>query len=466
MKSRRKNLKSKIKSLSLRARKKTMINLPQAFVGQAKKLLGDEYPLFEQALNDAPSLSVRANDKMTYTPSDERVIWCESGFYLRERPLFTADPFFHAGIYYVQEASSMFLVEIVKQFFLDAERVLDLCAAPGGKSTLLAQTLPEKSLLVSNEIIRQRANILAENMIKWGNPNVVITNNKPSDFAVLSGFFDAMVVDAPCSGEGMFRKDAQAIAEWSEQNVEMCAKRQREILTDVWSALKTNGILVYSTCTYNCEENEKNVRWICEELDAEFLKINLKGNNQITANDYGYRFYPHKTRGEGFFIAVLRKKQETSNFKISKKELGKKTTILYKENLPFRLKNQVEFIILQENEKVKAYPANKKDDFALLNNNLKVVHSGICLGEIKGRDFIPDISVALSKSLDLSLADKVEINYETAISYLKRENIFLENEKKGYLLVTYKNQPLGWVKNLGNRCNNLYPQEWRIRMNI
>jgi len=443
------------------------MNLPQAFAERTKKLLGDEYPLFEKALSDAPSLSVRANDKMNYAPSDERVSWCESGFYLRERPLFTADPFFHCGAYYVQEASSMFLAEIVKQFFPDAERVLDLCAAPGGKSTLLAQNLSENALLVSNEIIRQRANILAENMIKWGNPNVVVTNNKPADFAHLSGYFDAVIVDAPCSGEGMFRKDAQAIAEWSEQNVAMCAKRQREILSDIWKVLKTNGILVYSTCTYNREENEENVRWICQELDAEYLAVDLRGNSEIVESDCGYRFYPHKVRGEGFFISVLRKKQETSDYKKSRKDAKKETKQKkHDEKLPFLLKSQENYVFLQENNKIKAYSANKKDDFALLNSTLKVLHSGICLGEIKGKDFIPDTSIALSKSLDLNSVNKIEIDYQTAISYLKRENIFLENAPKGYLLLTYKNLPLGWIKNLGNRCNNLYPQEWRIRMKI
>ena len=360
----------------------------------------------------------------------------------------------------------MFLAEVVKQFFPTAERVLDLCASPGGKSTLLAQTLPENALLVSNEIIRQRANILAENMIKWGNPNVVVTNNKPQDFKHLSGYFDAVVVDAPCSGEGMFRKDPQAISEWSEANVKMCANRQREILSDIWNTLKTNGILVYSTCTYNREENEENVLWMCEELDAEFLKINLKGNSAITESESGYRFYPHKTRGEGFFVSVLRKKQETSDYRKPKKEQNKKPTILYRENLPFRLKNEKDYVFLQEENRLKAYSADKKDDFALLNNTLKVLHSGICLGELKGRDFIPDISVALSKSLDLSSVNKIELDYARAISYLRRENIFLENAAKGYLLATYKNQPLGWLKNLGNRCNNLYPQEWRIRMQM
>jgi len=320
---------------------------------------------------------------------------------------------------------------------------------------------------VSNEIIRQRANILAENMIKWGNPNVVVTNNKSTDFAHLSGCFDAVVVDAPCSGEGMFRKDAQAIAEWSEQNVAMCAKRQREILSDSWKVLKTNGILVYSTCTYNREENEKNVRWICQELDAEYLKVDLRGNSEIVESDYGYRFYPHKVRGEGFFIAVLRKKQQTNEYKKSKKDSKKEAKQKkYDEKLPFLLKSQKNYVFLYENSKIKACSVNKKDDFTFLNNTLKVLHSGICLGEIKGKDFIPDISVALSKTLDLNSVEKVEVDYETAISYLKRENIFLENAKKGYLLLTYKNQPLGWIKNLGNRCNNLYPQEWRIRMNI
>lgn len=444
-----------------------MIELPETFIKRSKELLGEEYTLFEQALNKEPSLSIRANDKMQYAPSDERVAWCEQGFYLSERPLFTADPLFHCGVYYVQEASSMFLSEVVKQFFPTADRVLDLCAAPGGKSTLLVQNLSENSLLVSNEIIHSRANILSENMIKWGNPNVAVTNNKPQDFAKLSGYFDAVVVDAPCSGEGMFRKDPQAIAEWSEQNVAMCAKRQREILSDVWDALKTDGILVYSTCTYNREENEENVSWICEKLGADVLKVDLKGNMQITETDFGYRFYPHKTRGEGFFISVMRKTQETVACKKSKKDLKKETgRTKYNEKLPFSLKSKEKYVFLQEGNNVKAYLEDKKDDFVLLSNSLRVIHSATLLGEIKGRDFIPNTSIALSKNLDLNSVDRVGLDYKTAISFLKRENIFLENENRGYLLLSYKNQPLGWVKNLGNRCNNLYPQEWRIRMNI
>ena len=215
------------------------MNLPEAFVIRTKKLMGDEYQELEKALETAPPTSVRVNNKIEYQPSTEQVTWCKSGFYLKERPLFTADPFFHAGAYYVQEASSMFLEQAVNQHFPNAKTVLDLCAAPGGKSTLLSQALPETSLLVSNEIIRSRAYILAENLIKWGNPNVVVTNSEPQDFDKLPGFFDAIVIDAPCSGEGMFRKDVGAIEEWSEYNVKLCAERQREIVSSVWDALKT-----------------------------------------------------------------------------------------------------------------------------------------------------------------------------------------------------------------------------------
>src|SRR5690606_15842591 len=201
------------------------------FVDRTKSLLGDEYPAFEEALNGIPPVSIRVNDKFTdYKPSDQIVPWCDSGFYLNERPLFTADPLLHAGVYYVQEASSMFLKQVCDVYMKNAERVLDLCAAPGGKSTLLSQALPSEALLVSNEIVRSRAMILAENLIKWGNPNVIVTNNTPEDFGEFPAFFDAIVVDAPCSGEGMFRKDPGSIAEWSLQNVQQCAIRQKGIL--------------------------------------------------------------------------------------------------------------------------------------------------------------------------------------------------------------------------------------------
>lgn len=443
------------------------MNLPEAFKTTTRLILGNEYEAFEHALQNSPPTSIRVNDKIEYLPSDEKVAWCPSGYYLNERPLFTADPLLHAGAYYVQEASSMFLYQAVKQHFPTAEKVLDLCAAPGGKSTLLSQTLPITSLLVSNEIIRSRAYILAENLIKWGNPNIFVSNNEPKDIGELYDFFDAMVVDAPCSGEGMFRKDAGAINEWSEYNVTVCAQRQKEILHSVWDALKTDGILVYSTCTFNRNENEDNVKWMCDELGAEVLTIDLQGNKDITKSDLGYRFYPHKTKGEGFFMAVVRKTSATPAAKKTKnKPKNGNKQDLKTVTPPLALFTPEKWAIAAEDNFIKAYDKNRLEDFKLLNSQLKCMHSGIVLGEMKGTSFIPSISVALSKMLDKSSVECADVDYKTAIAFLRSEAIQLPETERGYILVCYKGLGLGWVKNVGNRCNNMYPPEWRIRMEI
>jgi len=442
------------------------MNLPEAFIRNTKNIVGAEYTALEKALESPTPISIRINNKMDYVPSNEQVAWCETGYYLKNRPLFTADPLFHAGAYYVQEASSMFLHQVVKQHFAQAETVLDLCAAPGGKSTLLTQALSENSLLVSNEIIRSRAYILAENLIKWGNPNVIVTNNEPRDFDALPSFFDVVVIDAPCSGEGMFRKDTGAIDEWSEYNVTLCAARQREILTDVWDSLKTDGLLVYSTCTFNKIENEENVKWICEELGAELLNVDLHGNKEITMTDFGYRFYPHKTKGEGFFISVLRKTSQNNRFLRRKKDEFKGLKSIPSSQFKFSLLKPDDWIITLENNQILAYNTKKLNDYLLINKHLKCMFSGLVLGEMKGTDFIPSHNLALSKVLDKTLVEIEDVDYETAILFLKKEAITLSTASKGYILITYKNLSLGWVKNLGNRSNNLYPHEWRIRMKL
>ena len=441
--------------------------LPEAFIRRTTELLGDDFKTLEKALGETPPTSIRVNNKMDYVPSDEHVAWCQSGYYLKERPLFTADPLLHAGVYYVQEASSMFLYQAVKQHFQNAHTVLDLCAAPGGKSTLLSQTLSANSLLVSNEIIRSRAYILAENLIKWGNPNIVVTNNEPKDFATLPNFFDAVVIDAPCSGEGMFRKDAGAIDEWSEYNVTLCAARQREILSAVWETLSTDGILVYSTCTFNREENEDNVSWICEELGAEILRVDIQNDINITTNDFGYRFYPHKTKGEGFFISVLRKSSYSGKTTKKIKDDKKGIKIVQKNDIStLSLLQPENWTIIAEKNLLNAYKTDRLSDYLLLNRQLKCMYSGILLGEMKGSDFIPAAGIALSKQLNRESVETVEVDYHTAILFLKKEAIFLPDSKRGYLLICYKGQALGWLKNMGNRCNNLYPQEWRIRMKL
>ena len=451
------------------------MNISEAFIRRTKPLFPDTWDDFIRSLNDTAPVSIRLNDKTLYNPSDEKVAWCDAGYYLAERPLFTADPYFHAGVYYVQEASSMFLCEALRQLVSKKSALLDLSAAPGGKSTLISQYLAGEGLLVSNEIVRSRAYILAENTMKWGNHAVIVTNNEPKDFRKLPQFFDAVVVDAPCSGEGMFRKDAGAVDEWSEQNVMMCAARQRDILSDAWTSLKEGGTLIYSTCTYNREENEENVRWIMDELGAEFLPIDTSMYPEITVTEGGYRFFPHKTRGEGFFLAALRKIAVSAESQFSISKFNKKNrknehvpVKFYKEieDLKMGLMNPEKWKIYSENGLVSAVDVEKSEPLDSVKKHLKVLHFGITLAEQKGRDFIPHISLALSKELDQSRFVSVEVNYDTAIAYLRRETIFIPDAPKGFILLKYKNIPIGWVKNVGNRCNNLYPNEWRIRMNM
>ncbi len=446
------------------------MQVSELFIERMKAMLGADYAAFEQALQSPPPVSVRVNNKLeNYKPSDDKVAWCDSGYYLDERPLFTADPFLHAGVYYVQEASSMFLKHVAKNFLTDVTHVLDLCAAPGGKSSLLLESLPDNALLVCNEIIHSRAQVLAENITKWGSPNVVVTNNAPKDFQQLPQFFDAILVDAPCSGEGMFRKDKTAIQEWSMQNVRNCAIRQKNILKDIWNSLKDNGLLIYSTCTYNREENEEQTAWICSELGAEHLKIDISEFNGIVESDYGYRFYPHKIRGEGLFMAVLRKKSSgnnTSNFRTNK--LRRNTPIINRTKaFDSQILNLERFEIIEQNNQIRAIPIAHVDICLRLQNQLNCFINGVLIAEIKGKNQIPSHQFALSKIINIDSYKSYELDYERAIAFLKRENINLSNNlEPGYILISYHQQILAWAKHLGNRTNNLYPQHWRIKMKL
>ncbi|NDV82435.1 rRNA cytosine-C5-methyltransferase [Bacteroides sp. 51] len=411
------------------------MNLPAEFAERTRALLGDvEYKKLVSALAEEAPVSIRLNprkqkevepsiDRERFTP----VPWCAGGYYLDERLTFTFDPLFHAGCYYVQEASSMFLEQAMRQHLNEPVTVLDLCAAPGGKSTHIRSLLPESSLLVANEVIRNRSQVLAENLVKWGHPDVMVTNNDPANFGKLEEFFDVILADVPCSGEGMFRKDSGAIEEWSPENVDVCWQRQRRIITDIWPCLKPGGILIYSTCTYNTKENEENVSWIIKELGAEPLSVSVPEDWGITGNlsegDFPvYRFLPHKTKGEGFFLAVLRKEGEGEFERSGDKE-------------------------------------------ALVRKHLRVIKdSGVEPGTLKGKDLIPSHAQAMSLTLESETYPSCELTYEQAIAYLRREAIVLDaSVPRGYILVMYRNLPLGFVKNIGNRANNLYPQDWRIR---
>ena len=459
------------------------MNLPQAFIERTRQLLGDEaYTPFEEALQTETPVSIRPNRMKCSQPVEgESIPWASSGTYLKNRPTFTFDPLFHAGCYYVQEASSMFVEKVLLEYVKEPVVMLDLCAAPGGKSTLCRSVLPEGSLLVANEVMRNRSQVLVENLIKWGHPEVVVTNNDPADFTDLTHLFDVILTDVPCSGEGMFRKDQVAVDEWSLENVDICWKRQRRILADIWPALKPGGILIYSTCTFNREEDEDNVAWIAKELDADILSVPVEDSWGITGNLTGkdfpvYRFLPHKTKGEGFFLGVLKKRADVldetprrflkTSARLDKKKKGKdaKQTLVVPKEAKVWLEDSSEYALAMKDTNVVAFPKAYENEYALLQQTLKVIHSGITLGEIKGKDLIPHHSLAMSTALAKEAFPRAEVNYEQAISYLRKEGLILDADvPRGYVLLTYKDVPLGFVKNIGNRANNLYPQEWRIR---
>ncbi|MDD4821356.1 MAG: rRNA cytosine-C5-methyltransferase [Bacteroidales bacterium] len=447
------------------------MEFPVDFIQSVRQLLGEEESkILIDSLQETPPVSIRLNPlKQIPIQATDQVAWCANGYYLSERPSFTFDPLFHAGTYYVQEASSMFLEQAIRAIVAEKPLLcLDLCASPGGKSTHLLSLLPPGSLLVANEVIRSRANVLSENVRKWGSTHAVVTNNDPADFSELNHLFDVILTDVPCSGEGMFRKDNDSIGEWSFPNVKLCSERQRRIVADVWSALKPGGWLIYSTCTYNTSENEENIHWICEELGATALSFPLEpawGVSTIAAYNLPvHRFFPHKTRGEGFSLTLLRKEEGESRT-VSRKKSKKNVRVpdvpglvrqwmLAPEAYQFELNNDL----------ITAIPICWLDTIKLLAEHLKVVPSAVEIATVKGKDLIPHFSLAFSSALNKEAFPQCELSWKEAVMYLRKEVFPLpEAMPIGYVLVCYKGFPLGFVKNLQGRANNLYPQEWRIR---
>lgn len=463
------------------------MELHRVFVSRMDDLLGaDAAPLLESLGTEAP-VSVRLNPAKPVTGvfidiQAAGVPWSSHGLYLKERPSFTFDPLFHAGCYYVQEAASMF---VEQAFRVTVERmgdstepltVLDLCAAPGGKSTLLLSMLPENGLLVANEVVRNRASVLVETIRKWGCPNAVVTHNTPSDFGKLGPVFDIMLVDAPCSGEGMFRKDQEAISEWSPHRVDFCAARQRDILANSLDALKPGGFLLYSTCTYNTEENEGTVAWLQETYGLEPVGIpvdehwGVTGSLDKSHSDLPvYRFLPHKTKGEGFFLCLLRKpkgghaaqkEQQTGRNRKQPPDLVK-----VPEPVKAMLINPVLWKwSFTPKGQLFALPSALCGMYDRLEAGLRVLHAGVMLGEMKGTSYIPHPALALSVALNPDAVIRCDASYEMAVSYLQGEALVLPVDcPSGWVLLCYKGQALGWVKNLGSRANNAWPAEWRIR---
>ena len=443
-----------------------MPNLPQQLLNSLSQLDKFDEKAFVEAHNEENKItSIRLNPFKKVELNiklNNPVNWSENGFYLDERPSFTLDPLFHSGCYYVQEAGSMFIEFALKQTvnFNEAVTILDACAAPGGKSTLINSLMNDESLLIANEFIKSRAGILAQNLSKWGTCNTIVTNNDTQKFSQLSSFFDSIVVDAPCSGSGLFRKQPDAIEHWSEDSVNACSVRQKKILEDLLPSLKENGILVYSTCSYSVKENEEIVEWLIKEFEMEYVPLPINKEWGIVETSNGYRFYPHLTKSEGFFCAVLRKTTgETNSFRQKKKAVLNVTAA--------ELSILTPFLATSNNLVIK-----KNDLFHLLNSealNFLISHeknfyfkkAGAVIGEIKGKDMVPHHELALLNSLNRE-KKTLDLDHEQAIKFLRKENFEPKNGVNGLVLVTYKDEGLGWAKVLPNRINNYLPNELRI----
>lgn len=465
----------------MEAAEASKIRLPAAFAARVEA----EVPGLAEALEETPPVSIRFNPfkRLADFPADpsgvgEPVAWALPGeaCYLTDRPVFTADPVFHGGAYYVQEAGSMFvgwlLRRVLRTTGIVTPKVLDLCAAPGGKTTHIASVVGSEGVVVANETIRSRARILAENVQKWGSGNVAVTSNDPADFgARLAGDFDVIVADVPCSGEGMFRKDPASREAWSPENVQLCAARQRRIVSDVWAALRPGGVLIYSTCTFNAAENEENVRWVAEELGGEVLDFDGVPEEIVTTGA-GWHFYPHRVRSEGFFAAAIRK---TGDFDAKGRTLGKtkkntELASLVKSELSEarRWIGDGEWLFGRVGEgTVYGFSSEMYRMVETLRAaRFGLLYSGVELGELIRGSLKPAHALALYAGLNRQAAAVAELDDEAAREYLRKGTdtaaLPVERFAEGLNLVVCRGVALGWAKRIGRRYNNLYPAAWRV----
>ena len=426
----------------------------------------------EAALNSPSPVSIRLNRAKWNSPpkTSEQVIWCKDGYYLGSRPSYTLDPLYQAGCYYPQEASSMFLEEVFEQVAGEKNnlRVLDLCGAPGGKSTHLSSLIGENGFLVANDVIKPRAGILAENITRHGIGNAIVTNNDPLAFNGLKEYFDLILVDAPCSGEGMFG-DPTAISEWSVENAALCSERQRRIVMDVWPSLKENGILIYSTCTFNPGENEENIKWLTGKTAASSVLLDISKYEGIQEIGYkgitGYGFHPGKIKGEGLFFSVIKK--PGGSYETKKQSFRKNDNQLTNNDLKIagNLIN-TSLINLYRHGDIVYKLSLPVEEYQFLKNHLRIIKGGTSLYKNRKDDFTPLHELALFCNLRKNAFPSVELDLSQSISFLKKENLILRDIPRGWILIKYRNANLGFIKNLGTRLNNYYPTDWRIRMNV
>lgn len=447
-----------------------MMTLSADFIAQMRAILPDEADALLAAITSTePSVAIRVNPLKVPAHAASalrRVPWCDAGRYLAEREPFTFDVDFQSGRYYVQDASSMFIHHVLRHLVKEPVRYLDLCAAPGGKTTTAISALPQGSMVVANEIVNARARVLCENLQKWGAPRCVVTCNAPHHFGRLSHFFDVVAADVPCSGEGMMRKDEQACRQWSPALVKQCADLQRSIIADVWDALRPGGLLIYSTCTYNTLENEQMLAWMVQEYGAEPVAVPVPEqwhiHPAIEGNLPCYRFMPHRTEGEGLFMAVLRKPEAPrKEVRLKKAKATKAKPLPVPKEVRFRLKDADHFDFSVVNDEVVAVPADMAPIMPAFAD-LNVMHMGVNVGAIKGKNCVPSHALALSSALNSAAFPTCGVDYLAAMAFLRGEALSLPQAPRGYVLLTYHSQPIGFVNNLGNRANNLYPKAWRV----
>ena len=449
-----------------------MTPLPTEFMATMRQALGAEAEELFAALDTESITSIRLNPaKPAPTFDGDRVGWCEWGRYLNERPQFTLDPLLHAGAYYVQEAASQFVAHLLNGVDLKGRRILDMCAAPGGKSTIYSSLVGDNGLVVANDISRSRALALADNVQRWGMGNVIVTCNEPRHIGDFENWFDVVAVDAPCSGEGMFRKMEEARNEWSPSAVNECAARQREIVAEAWRALRPGGILIYSTCTFNPSEDEGTVSWMNEAFSDElesFEPIELLPEWGIISNSIGafqcFHFYPHKAKGEGLYAAIARKcegKQTRTTPKARRKVFSplQKSDIKEVANW-INPEYDIEFRMVGDT--IYGYNKEVVNDVTHLSEVLNVLYSGVAMGQIfKGR-LKPEHSLALFVGYNENATHSTEVELDVALNYLRRHDIDASLFADGINRVMYKGVAIGFVKRIGQRCNNMYPKELRI----
>ena len=417
-----------------------MINLPKEFISDMRELLGDESQAFLDSYNLPSDKGLRLNqlkvgDTIGLPFNLTPIPWCNTGYYYSEPDQPGKHILHEIGLYYIQEPSAMAVAEELD--IHEGDIVLDLCAAPGGKSSQIAAKLNGKGLLISNEIIKSRAQILSSNIERMGIKNAIVLNEEPKNIAKhFQCFFNKILVDAPCSGEGMFRKNPEAIGEWSEENVDMCASRQLDILEEAAKCLASGGRLVYSTCTFSTKENEGT---ICEfvERHPEFTLIKME------------RLYPHKIKGEGHFFAVLEKDGDcTQTSSLSSKEIKQNPDFVkfVKDTLNVDIKYNLVF-----GDNLYLSPYTKLD-------GLKVVRPGLHLGELKKNRFEPSHSLALALTKE-DFKNTQEISESEATQFI--QGLTIDTDKVGWGVACINGYPIGWFKGDGRVGKNHYPKGLR-----